>query len=240
MIRVRLAIPACTLAALAAALLSATASQAAKRLSAEQLLNQAMTNAILAGSVHEASVQTLGTDRATYSDDVATSSGRQNITTSAGVVAHVLIVGKFAYISGNHTALVSYFGLPKAAAKAVGTRWISIPQTDSSYATVANDATLISALKDNATPTSPLSETAATKIDGQSVIGIRGGVPGAVAGETGNATLYLTRTSHPLPVYLKVSVKYKGQTGAYTATFSRWGEPLKLSPPAGAIPNSRL
>ena len=83
-----------------------------------------------------------------------------------------------------------------------------------------------------------MTETAPTTIDGQPVIGIHGAVP--VPGSphsTVTATLYISRASNPLPV--GATYTYSGG-GSATIRLSHWGETVSLTPPANAIPDSKL
>ena len=226
-------------------LLAAACGHAAPRTSASQLLRTALADATASGSVHEASTEVLGSRRATFSDDVATGSGRQDITVSGGIHAHVRVTGQTAYISGDAHTLAKYFGLSPAAARFVGTRWVSIPSSSADYATVAEDATLSSALGE-ITPSGPLTFQATTKIDGEDVIGIRGGLPSSLsqigAGTvSGTATVYLTRSSRPLPVYAALTASSAAAgTATFTSTLTGWAERGSTTAPARSIPIGRL
>jgi hypothetical protein len=170
-------------------------------------------------------------------NDIAVHEGRQNITYSGGVQAHVLLVAGVAYLSGNQAALISYFGFPAAAARQVGSRWVSIPSSNRGYATVAAGATLRSAIAALAIP-GHVSETTPTTVDGLQVIGIHGIVPIPGRPHTKvTATLYISRTSSPLPVGASYTYSTGGKS---TTTLSDWGETLSLKPPANSIPESQL
>ena len=175
----------------------------------------------------------------TFSDDVAVDSGRQNITVSGGISAHVLVIGKTAYISGNQPALITYFGFPRADATVIGSRWVSLTSTNPDYATVASDATLPSALRDGFTANGKLTELGATKMDGESVVGLREVLPPS-SGAKGTVTIYITRSSHPLPVVAIVRASHAGKTASSRSTLSDWGEALSVKRPADVIPSNKL
>jgi len=202
--------------------------------SATQLLQTAFSNARARRSVHENQLEIIKGKQGTFSDDVSIRSGRQTIDTPIGVRAHVLVVGSTAYISGNHKALVSYFGFPQAVAQRIGARWVKIPSSDSGYATVAADATLPSALSE-ITPSGQLTELSPRMLNGTAVIGIRGNLPSGFKG-AGKDTIYLTRSAHPLPV----SATFAGSGHLLTFTFRNWGEHVIANPPAISIPVSQL
>jgi hypothetical protein len=220
---------------LTAALLIASSgtSRASGAPDAAQLLKAALSDATAAGSVHEVVRVTEGSGRAIFLDDVATGSGRQDITVTPGIRAHVRVVDRTAYISGNKTALVKYFGFSSSAATAVGDRWASIPSTSGDYASVADDAILQSSLAD-ITPRGHLTELPATRVDGAAVIGIRGALPPATGG-TGELTLYITRSSRPLPVSAMFTATESGVPFTSRSDLSDWGEHLALKPPTISV-----
>ena len=81
-----------------------------------------------------------------------------------------------------------------------------------------------------------------TTIDGQRVIGISGGVPTvAVAGGKGTATLYVTASSHPLPVRVSMSASAAGRPkAAVTGTLSDWGERVTVKAPTQPLQLGQL
>ncbi len=75
--------------------------------------------------------------------------------------------------------------------------------------------------------------------DGQAVIGINGAA--TLAGLHGTATLYITRTSHPLPVMLEMRQTGGAQAGAVvTITLSHFGERVAVPVPAKRIPIGQI
>ncbi len=211
-------------------------SQAAQTRTAAQLLKAAFSDATASGSVHQSMINVSEGLSSTFSDDVATDSGRQNITRSGGINAHVLVIGKTAYISGDLAALTTYFGFSRSIATKIGDRWVSIASTNAGYATVASDATLTSVMT-NLTPHGQLTELAATEMHGQSVIGVRGALPSSL---NGTVTVYITRSTHPLPVFAVFKAQARGITVTSTSTMSAWGERLALKRPADVISASKL
>jgi hypothetical protein len=205
---------------------------------AAQLLKTALGDATARGSVHDSTVEVGGSRRVTLSDDVAVDSGRQNITVSGGISAHVLVIGKTAYVSGNQPALINYFGFPSADAAVIGDRWVSVASTNPDYANVAGDATLPSDLA-NLVPPGELTELDATKIDRETVVGLREALPPSF-GAKGTMTIYITRSSHPLPVSTTLTARRAGMTESDMTTFSDWGERVSVKRPTDPIPSSKL
>jgi hypothetical protein len=220
------------LACAAALLASGADAEATQALSASELLKAAVRDATARGSAHEAESWKTSKATGTYSDDVGLSEGRQRIVVSGGVQAQTVIVGGTAYMSGNQAAFVQFFGFPAALARTIGTRWVSIPRSNSAYATVAHDATLPSALAD-VTPSGHLTDSAA-QVDGVDAVAIRGANTTLGAG---SFTLYVSGANTPLPL----RATFSGTKGtSATLVFSDWGETLALKPPADSIPISRL
>jgi hypothetical protein len=205
--------------------------------SARQLLRQAMQDARIRGSVHEVERDTAGRLAAALSDDVATSRGRQTITLTTGAIAHVVVIGKTAYIAGNATAVRHFFDFSTSAADTIGRRWLSIPSTSRAYATVVQDATLPSVLNDLQFR-GGLTELTPSTIDGQSVIGIEGTAftPGKAQGHV-TGIVYISRSTHPLPVAATYSA---GNAATTTVAFDHWGERLSVHPPAPVITEHAL
>jgi len=211
--------------------------QASTAPSAAQVLRTALNDANKSGPVHEEESVQLPSVTVTFSDDVAAPGGRQEITKSTGERAHVLIVGARAYYSGNQAALVRYFGLPPTVARAVGTRWVAIPSSSSDYSTVANDATLSTALGALAL-TGHLTETGPITVNGQSTIGIHSNVSasGTALGSI-SATVYVSRARTPLPVGATYTYS---RGGSASIRLSNWGEPLALHAPTHVVRQSAL
>jgi len=201
-------------------------------------MHTALSDADARGSVRYVESEITPTTKAMITNDIAVHEGRQNITYSGGVQVYTLLVGGVAYLSGNQAGLIKYFGFPAAAARQVGSRWVSIPSSNSFYATLASRVTLRSAIAALAIP-GHVSETAPTTVDGQQVIGIHGIVPlsGRFHATKVTATLYISRTSSPLPVGASYTYSTGGES---TTTLSDWGETLSLTPPTNTIPESQL
>ena len=178
-----------------------------------------------AGSVHVVvSLQVPG-QTATYVNDTSVRSGRQVITSSGGVQVTTLVVGGTAYVRANQVGLVTLFQSPTDIAQRFANQWLSFGSSSQAYNPIAESLTLSSLLRE-VTPTSPVSKLAPSVVDGRSVVGIRGELPGGLPG-----TLYVSATGAPLPVE-EVSHASSGST---TAIFSEWGSPVHVTAPSGAI-----
>jgi hypothetical protein len=146
----------------------------------------------------------------------------------------VEVVGQTAYMSGNQHALRSYFKFTAKQIAVIGSNWVSIPSSNSAFASIAYDVTVPTALAEVA-PSGHLTEGPRTSLDGQNVIAISGGAPTAFAGGTdGRATIYVTASSDPLPVRASVTVTQADHSKlVLTGSMSNWGEHVGVTPPTG-------
>src|SRR5215472_2774366 len=199
---------------------------------AKQILAEAVAAARAAGTLHFDSTTRQGPVSAVYSDDSATSVGRQVITISGGGRATVLVVGRAAYIRGNAAALAGFFGLPDATAARLAGRWIVMRPGDPGYQQVSAGVTTGSVLVE-AMPVGPLTKTGATTVDGQSVLGVRGRAAASVGLPAGATdTVYIAATGRPLLVSCQQG---KGSTQVSVA-FGGWGRAVHVAAPKHAVP----
>ena len=178
-----------------------------------------------AGSVHVVSIIQQQGRSATYVNDTATDSGRQVIT-SGGAQVTVILVGETAYVNANQLALSTLFQGSAGVSRRFADKWLSFPSSGKDYKQIAQTLTLGSLLQ-QVTPTGTIVKLAPSVVDGRSVIGFRGELPGGLVG-----TLYVSATGSPLPVELVSN----GSGAVTTSTFSAWGAPAKVVAPAGATP----
>lgn len=225
--------------ATACGLVSAPGSQAAARHAssarrASALLSQAFADARAKGSFHQSLVQVSGKTRGTLTDDVTLDTGRQLIRSSDGTRAEVEVIGQTAYMYGNQRALESYFKFSSDEVAVIGTNWVSVPSTNTAFASLAYDVTVTTAL-DEVSPSGHLTEGHVTTLDGERVIPISGGVPSGFSGGAGSrATLYVTAGGDPLPVRASVDVQQAHKPAvSLTGTLTDWGEHVAVSPPTG-------
>ena len=227
------------LCALAVTLSAVGSAQAAKPGAAATLLARTIADARASGSFHEVISQLENGTHVGFVAQIGATSGRQLITTSRGTRAQVVVSGGMAYLSGNSTALVHYFGLPARYAAAIGRRWISFSRSDPGYQSVAVDVTTRSALSE-LVPAGVVTERAVT-LAGRPLIALRGTVPGAAKGTAGVQTLYVTRGADPLPVQATMDLRKGGRVQATgTITTTAWGTPVAIAAPPRPIPVTDL
>ena len=168
--------------------------------------------------------------------DVAKDRGIQRISiTEGGTTGHVtvLVVNRTAYIRGGTFALHAYMGFTPAQASRYHGRWIAIPHGFPSYGTVAAGVTLASVVHELKVAGSSLVRVAG-RFGGHAVIGVRRS--GKVGGLRTIETLYADARGAPLPVAEILVAPAKGYRN--TTTLSHWNEPVRVAPPANAVPIS--
>jgi hypothetical protein len=183
-----------------------------------------------AGSVHVVVKLHVPGQSATYVDDAAPSSGTQVINASGGVQVTTLVVHGTAYVKASQAGLLTFFQSPGDVAQHYANHWLSFGPTSQDFAQIAQAITLGSLLKE-VTPTGSASRLSPSEMDGQSVVGIRGALPGGLSG-----TLFVAASGTPLPVQ-EVS---RTSSGVTTAIFSDWGEHVNVVAPPHATPGDAI
>ena len=218
--------------AVAPFLLPSAPASGATPLSASALMSLALKDAVAAGSVHETERATAPGHLFTMDNDVATTSGRQ-IITSDGAHAQVIVIKDVAYIYGDKKAVADYFQISTTDPAKYANRWLSIPSTNLAYKTVSDAVTIKSDFTDVKIP-GVVTRGAAIKVDGQKVVPIKGSAPATSTSAKINATLFVSASSPVLPVELRLV----SASETVTATWSKWGTAVVLSAPAKSSPLS--
>jgi hypothetical protein len=193
--------------------------------SPNQVVALATTAVQNAGSVRVVTTIQVPGQTVTYVNDSASDSGQEVVTSSEGVRMTVLLVNGTVFLHANKAAMTTLFQSAGPIAENFANKWLSFPSGSKGYKSITQTLTLASFVKE-VTPTNPIAKLPPSIVDGQSVVGLRGELPGQLPG-----TLYLSATGPPLPVE-EVTHTSGGLT---TAIFSHWGESVHLTPPTGAI-----
>jgi hypothetical protein len=189
-----------------------------------------------ARTVHISVNARIGPNTATYSSDAGLNVGRQKVSAGDGGEATVLEINGVGYFQANEKGLIGFLATPQAVAHRYAGHWISFQPGGMGYQRVVSGVTL-GGIADEMALTGAITPTGTSTVNGQSVDGLNGGVPlawNAPAGVT--ATLYVAAHGKPLPVLFKAGIPPSG----YHVEFSRWGEPLRITAPASAVPSSVL
>jgi len=207
-----------------------SASQAARTLA------RAVAATRAAGTVHISVHARVGPNTAAYSNDAGVNVGRQKVTAGDGGEATILEVNGVGYFQANEKGLIGFLGTPQALARRYAGRWISFQPGGMGYQRVVAGVT-IGAVADEMELTGAITGAGKSTVNGQAVDGLTGGIPlawNAPAGVT--AKLYVAAHGKPLPVFFDGGLA----PSYYHVGFSRWGEPLRITAPASALPSSVL
>jgi hypothetical protein len=210
---------------------------------ARQLLHSALQAAGQVNAFHYVSVSSLsgpqgGTQRTV--GDAGPNSGRQNITAGKQKFT-VLVIGASCYLKGNAAALVGNLGFSTLLAQAHAGQWISLAPTDGPYGAVYAAVTAHEAIVDNIAVI-PQSQLATSTVSGKRVETVSGTIaPVTIAGQTtptpkGTASLSVRARAPHLPVRYRERGTLNRQQSTSTVSFSRWGESVTVTAPAGAVP----
>jgi hypothetical protein len=209
-------------------------------MSAPRLLSAALAALRAGGSVHVDITSIAHGGSVAFSDDAAGRSGRQVITIDGTGHATILLIGGVDYVRADVQALQGFFELPLPAAEHAAGQWISLRPGEKLGTSTYDDVTAGITLSSVATELQvgkPLSETAPATVAGQPVIGVQAPLPASDGPRGAKVVLYMTDNAALRPVRYELA---DGGSTQNTISFSRWGEKLSLTAPAGAVPASSL
>jgi hypothetical protein len=193
--------------------------------SASQAVALASSRMSRAGSVHMVTTFHVSGQTARYVTDTSVSSGEEVITSSSGALVSAMVVHDIAYVRANQSALTGLFQAPSAVAQQYANTWLSFGASEQGFSQITQTLTLHS-LVQQIMPTAPLHKLPGSTLEGRSVIGVRGPLPGGTSG-----TLFIATTGAPLPV--EEFTTSNNVTAA--STFTDWGEAVNLKPPSDSI-----
>lgn len=204
-----------------------------------QILSAGIKTAEAQSSVHYV-LQASGQSQAqTITGDAGRNQGIQTVKTGADEV-EVEVVGNLAYLQGNAGGLQHTIGMTAAAAGQYAGRWISVSPSDTLYRPITQAVTLRGVFT-QLTPSGSLVKSTPGIVSGHEVIGVRGGLPGtSQGGVNGDAVLYVSTASATLPVGFTGQATSGSKKVTDVGAFSRWGEPLHLTAPSGAVAYSSI
>jgi hypothetical protein len=205
---------------------------------ASQVVSAALAAAKASGSVHFDVKAKASTQTETIVGDASATDGRETIS-GDGLTIEAEVIGKEAFVKGNAGALEDEMGLTGPVARSNAGKWISISSTDKPYASITTAVRLKGTLSE-LDPTAPLALTGTATRAGQSVVGVRGGLPGTASGTTGTATLYVAKTSPNVPIVFDVEESSSGTKQSEIGTYTDWGQPLQLVAPTSTVAFSKL
>jgi hypothetical protein len=167
--------------------------------------------------------------------DIGAAAGTETISSGAAT-ARIRVTRSTAYFAGNPAGLTTFIGLPKAAARRAGSRWVAIRKGSAEYTDLAAEDT-IAALPASILPgTSDSARLRTAAMAGRKVYILDWQATASGSGSPIAERLILTAGSKPLPVSETTTANGNSQT----VTLARWGQPVAVPPPAAAVPYSSV
>jgi hypothetical protein len=200
------------------------------------LLREAFGAAAAAGTFHYRAVWRAGGVSQVVVGDAGPSSGVQSVTIGSEGFT-VIVTAGMAYVEGDAAALRDQLGLPTATATAAAGRWVALGPADGPYPSIEQEGVTTSGALAQVLM-APAATSSVRGSHGVLVARIIGRIPhGGVS--TGSARLDVAARSG-LPASYAAHGSNGGQPWSSTIAFSRWGEHVAESAPAGAVPFASL
>lgn len=194
---------------------------------AAALFAKAVANALSQGSVHTVAHNASKKYGASVFDNYdTTTSGRQHFTIYGGNV-WVRVIGSTTYFTGDERGLRRFFGFTADEIVVLHHRWLMLRPGQSGYEPTTAGITLPSILREDRI-VGPLRLLPDQLRNGTSVTGVQGRPAGHDFGEHARATMWISTGDDPLPVEFVVT----GHERKSDQTFSDWGKPVRVVPPA--------
>jgi len=205
------------------------------------IVRAAAQAAISAGSVHAVWTSTYGNHSYTNTVDAGASGGVISISSTVGKLhgqAMAIVTPNFAYVEGDAFSLKNTFNFSTPNSKKYAGKWISFSNQQDLYESMAATGTFSSLLA-NLNLKAPFVALKSSMLNGVSVTGVQGTAasPTKSSGPSGQVVLVYISTATGLPVRVcpKAGGSYK-----WNLQFSKWGVPVTVSPPSGAISGSSI
>ncbi len=190
-----------------------------------EILTTTKAAADSASSVHVAGALSSGGSPITINLDLAAGHGGRGQISEGGLAFELIVVGHTVYIKGS-PAFYSHFG-GAAAAQLFQGKWLKSSATSGELASLASLTSLGKLLDQTLSSGGTLTKGAPTTISGQPVVELRDTAK--------DGSLYVATSGQPYPIEI---VKRGSETGH--VSFTRWNDPVSLSPPPDAIDLSQL
>ena len=227
------------------AVASAVATSAADQ-TAGQLMRAALKHGGSRPSLHYVSTSVGNGLTATIVGDVNQTSGTQTIVVSyQGAKASMVIelVGHEAYFRGAAAAIEVLINLTAAQSAAASGQWVSVVPSDSAYQSTAAALTVGSVMSELAL-TPPITGGRTVTVGGRSVVEVFGAWVGngITAKDHATGELELTKGAASLPIRFSGVMPATASTARFAddLVVSKWGEAVKVTPPASSVPLSTI
>jgi len=209
-------------------------------------MNAAIRHGGAKASLHYVSTSVGGGISTTIVGDVNKTSGSQTIVVKSNKVTATMVIrliGHEAYFKGAAAAIYVLIGLTSAQSAAAAGRWVSVVPSDSVYNSTAAALTVGSVMSE-ITLSPPITGSRNVVSDGQHLTEISGGWTGTgiTVKDHATAKLDVTKGARSLPFRFSGVVPVTATAGRFVddLAVSKWGEAVRVAPPASAVPLSQI
>lgn len=196
--------------------------------------------------MHYSETSTSPSELVTITGDVTRDEGQQTIVVDKGGQVgqvNIMFVGGIAYLRGDDSGLQNFMAMPPSLATKYAGNWISLTPHDRGFKAVSAALTMSSVL-DQIILSGPLRFGGSSQKEGQSVRAVKGfqsqPIPGTTKVLRIPVRLYVRSHGRPLPVLYTGTAVIARKKVTLSAVLGKWGEPVSISAPAGAVPAGSL
>jgi hypothetical protein len=198
--------------------------------STNNLVDDALYDALTSGFVHEVSTFSGSGQSLKMVNDIGSNEGQQTMASGAAF-GQVLVIGHQTFVRGNTQALQKFFGTSQATGTADADQWVVVPSSNRHYADITAAVTLKSDFNQLPIPNA-LKAGSPVERDGHKVIPVTGTIAATKHDTALHMTLYITDSkNNPMPIGMTYTVDHTTQT----VTWSDWGETPTLNVPTTTL-----
>jgi hypothetical protein len=167
--------------------------------------------------------------------DIGTETGTESIRSGTATAA-IRITRTDAYFTGTPAGLTTFIGLPPAAARKAGARWVDIKNGTSEYNDLAAEDTMAALPASILPATGNAAQLSAATMSGRKVYILDWKTAPSGSGGQVSERLILAATNQALPISESTTANGDSQT----VTLGNWGGTITVRVPASAMPYSRV
>jgi len=194
------------------------------------LVDNALYDALTSGFVHEVSTSSGQGQTLKMVNDIGSNEGQQTMASGAAF-GQVMVIGQQTFVRGNSQALDNLFGFSKSVVTTDANEWLLLPHSNSHYADATAAVTLKSDFNQLPIPNS-IKAGAPREYNGQRVIPVTGKIAATKHDTALHMTLYISDSkNNPMPVGMTFTVDHTTTTVAW----SKWGETPTLTAPTNPV-----
>lgn len=206
---------------------------------ATALLTETAHAVAAAGSMHFVQVTTSGRSTVTVRGALSKLTAQETLTQSGSRLVVELIDGTL-YVNGPSAVLQSALSLPSSVADAHAGKWISLTPYDAPFKDVQQTLTVSSEVLPFVPIEPGLRRLAEATLHGSPVVPVIGAPATATAGSSGTSTMFVDARHSHLPVGASVLLHQGTQKENQLVIYTRWGQPVQLTPPSGPVAYSAI